>query len=72
LNLAPEAEEVVPIFTLLLESIRMASAPPSAKAIVSAAGKNIPVLVSVEGVIAGAAADPADIVVIDPAGPIGP
>jgi len=38
----------------------MASAPPSVNAIVSAAGKKIPVLVSPEVVIAGAAALPAE------------
>ena len=36
----------------------MASVPPSVKAIVSAAGKKIPVLVSPEFVIEGAAAEP--------------
>ena len=40
--------------------ILIASAPPSANAIVSAAGKKIPVLVSPEVVIAGAAAEPAE------------
>ena len=63
---------VVPTKTLPPESIRIASAPPSAKAIVSAAGKNIPVLVSAAGAIDGAAADPADIVAKDPVGPTGP
>ena len=37
----------------------MASAPPSAKAMVSAAGKNMPVFVSPAVVIAGSAAVPA-------------
>ena len=40
-------------------SILAASAPPSVKAIVSAAGKKIPVLVSPEVVIAGVPAEPA-------------
>ena len=49
--------ETVPIPTLPLESIRIASAPPSEKAMVSAAGKKMPVLASVPR-IAGAAAVP--------------
>jgi hypothetical protein len=39
--------------------IRILSTPPSVKAIVSAAGKKIPVLVSPDGVIAGAVFEPA-------------
>jgi hypothetical protein len=49
----------VPIPTFPLESNLIASAPPSEKAMVSAAGKNIPVLVSPVVVIAGNAAVPA-------------
>jgi hypothetical protein len=48
---------VVPIPTRPDESILIASAPPSAKAIVSAAGKKIPVLASVPR-IAGVEAEP--------------
>jgi len=51
---------VVPIPKLPLESIRIDSAPPSEKAIVSAAGKKIPVLVSPVVVMAGSAAVPAE------------
>ena len=57
---APEVVGVAPPTEMLPfackfpdELIRMASAPPSAKAIVSAAGKNNPVLVSPEVVIDG-------------------
>ena len=57
------AGELVPIPTLPELSILMDSTPPSAKAMVSAAGKNIPVLVSPEVVIAGAEAEPACTVV---------
>jgi hypothetical protein len=49
---------VVPIKRLPLESIRIASAPPSEKAIVSAAGKKIPVLGSPDVVITGVPAAP--------------
>jgi hypothetical protein len=55
--------ELVPIPTLPEESIRIDSTPPSEKAIVSAAGKKIPVLVSPVVVMAGAAAVPAGTVV---------
>lgn len=50
----------VPIPTLPEELIRIASAPPSVKAIVSAAGKNTPVLVSPVVVIAGKLTVPAE------------
>jgi hypothetical protein len=49
--------------TLPLEAIRIASAPPSEKAIVSAAGKKMPVLVSPVVVMAGAETVPAGTVV---------
>jgi hypothetical protein len=49
--------ELVPIPTLPLESILIDSTPPSEKAIVSAAGKKMPVLVSVP-LMAGVAAVP--------------
>ena len=51
--------ELVPIPRLPEESIRIASAPPSEKAMVSAAGKKMPVLVSPVLVIAGSSAVPA-------------
>jgi hypothetical protein len=54
------AADVVPTSKLPLESILAASAPPSVKAIVSAAGKNMPVFVSPVVVIAGSAAEPAE------------
>ena len=44
--------------TFPLELILIASEPPSAKAMVSAAGKNIPVFVSPSFVMEGAAAVP--------------
>ena len=50
------------MITFPLESILIASAPPSLNAIVSAAGKNKPVLVSPVGMIAGAAAVPVPVV----------
>jgi hypothetical protein len=59
-----EAGLVVPIPTFPLESIRIASAPPSANATVSAAGKKMPVLVSPVGEIAGAAAVPVPLVIL--------
>jgi hypothetical protein len=53
--------ELVPIPTFPDESIRIASAPPSAKAMVSAAGKKMPVFVSPTGDNAGAPTVPAGI-----------
>ena len=65
--LKPETPLVVgsvcAIPTLPLESIRIASAPPSEKAMVSAAGNQIPVLVSPVVVMAGSNAVPACTVV---------
>lgn len=48
----------MPMPTFALLSIRIASTPPSVKAMVSAAGKWMPVLLSPDGAIAGAAAVP--------------
>jgi hypothetical protein len=64
---APDSYEVVPSNKLPLESIRIASAPPSANAIVSAAGKNMPVLVSPVVVIAGVPTAPAANVAVEDA-----
>jgi len=50
---------ITPIPTLPLAVIRIASTPPSLKAMVSAAGKNMPVFVSPLVVNAGNAAVPA-------------
>jgi len=60
-SLAPGLD--VPIPTLALELMRITSTPPSTSAIVSAAGKNIPVFVSPEVVRAGAPSVPAERVV---------
>jgi hypothetical protein len=54
--------EVVPIPTLPEESNLTDSTPPSVKAIVSAAGEYIPVLLSPVNVILGAEAEPAALV----------
>jgi hypothetical protein len=61
--LLPVTALVVPTSKLPLESIRIDSAPPSVKAIVSAAGKKIPVLVSPVVVMAGSETVPAEKVV---------
>jgi hypothetical protein len=63
LKLVAPGSVVLPIDTPPDEWMRIASTPPSAKAMVSAAGKNIPVLVSPVVVMAGAAAEPAGNVV---------
>ena len=60
-GIKPDVEDV-PTKSLPLESNLAASAPPSLNAMVSAAGKNIPVLLSPVGLIDGSAVVPAPIV----------